>query len=69
MNKLLLIALITLCAGVMADNYAVLVAGSNGYGNYRHQSDVCHAYQTLLSKGYAAENIIVFSYNDVAKSS
>ncbi|EAR87482.1 peptidase C13 family protein (macronuclear) [Tetrahymena thermophila SB210] len=68
MNKLVLIALVTLFAGVMADNYAVLVAGSNGYGNYRHQSDVCHAYHTLLAKGYSANNIIVFSYNDVANN-
>ncbi|VVA38348.1 PREDICTED: vacuolar-processing enzyme, partial [Prunus dulcis] len=27
--------------------WAVLVAGSSGYGNYRHQADVCHAYQLL----------------------
>ena len=25
--------------------WAVLVAGSNGWSNYRHQADVCHAYQ------------------------
>eukprot|EP00967_Tisochrysis_lutea_P085639 scaffold120320_cov33-Tisochrysis_lutea.AAC.4 len=29
-------------------HWAVLVAGSSGYGNYRHQSDVCHAYQIML---------------------
>ncbi|KAJ4847855.1 hypothetical protein Tsubulata_000195 [Turnera subulata] len=23
--------------------WVVLVAGSNGYGNYRHHADVCHA--------------------------
>ena len=27
------------------DTWAVLVAGSQGYFNYRHQADVCHAYQ------------------------
>lgn len=26
-------------------HWAVLVAGSNGWGNYRHQADVYHAYQ------------------------
>lgn len=26
-------------------HWAVLVAGSNGWGNYRHQADVFHAYQ------------------------
>ena len=25
--------------------WAVLVAGSRGWDNYRHQADVCHAYQ------------------------
>ena len=25
--------------------WALLVAGSSGYENYRHQADVCHAYQ------------------------
>ena len=27
-----------------SDHWAVLVAGSNTYGNYRHQADVAHAY-------------------------
>jgi legumain len=27
--------------------WALLVAGSNGYDNYRHQADICHAYQVL----------------------
>ncbi|GMH22761.1 hypothetical protein Nepgr_024604 [Nepenthes gracilis] len=31
--------------------WAVLVAGSSGYGNYRHQADVCHAYQILKRGG------------------
>lgn len=45
--------------------YAVLVAGSNGYWNYRHQADVCHAYHVLISHGFDPANIILFSYNDV----
>jgi len=36
MNKLVLITLVALFAGALAENYAVLVAGSNGYSNYRH---------------------------------
>ena len=28
-----------------AEHWAVIVAGSSGYGNYRHQADACHAYQ------------------------
>ncbi|KAJ7958329.1 Vacuolar-processing enzyme [Quillaja saponaria] len=46
--------------------WAVLIAGSNGYWNYRHQSDVCHAYQLLRKGGLKDENIIVFMYNDIA---
>ncbi|KAJ0594543.1 putative legumain protein [Helianthus annuus] len=46
--------------------WAVLVAGSNGYENYRHQADVCHAYQILKRGGLKDENIIVFMYDDIA---
>ncbi|EXB66895.1 Vacuolar-processing enzyme [Morus notabilis] len=58
--------------GVSEDNdavgtrWAVLIAGSNGYWNYRHQADVCHAYQLLRKGGLKDENIIVFMYDDVA---
>ncbi|KAD3641216.1 hypothetical protein E3N88_30440 [Mikania micrantha] len=48
--------------------WAVLVAGSNGYGNYRHQADVCHAYQVLKKGGLNDENIVVFMYDDIATS-
>ncbi|KAG0456302.1 hypothetical protein HPP92_024090 [Vanilla planifolia] len=47
-------------------NWAILIAGSKGYGNYRHQADVCHAYQVLKSGGLKDENIIVFMYDDIA---
>nr|AWD84470.1 asparaginyl endopeptidase 2 [Pigea enneasperma] len=46
--------------------WAVLIAGSNGYWNYRHQADVCHAYQLLKKGGLKDENIIVFMYDDIA---
>ena len=48
--------------------WAVLVAGSNGYYNYRHQSDVCHAYQVLKSHGVPDERIVVLMYDDIAHS-
>ncbi|KAL3721241.1 hypothetical protein ACJRO7_005968 [Eucalyptus globulus] len=48
--------------------WAVLVAGSNGYENYRHQADVCHAYQILKANGLKDENIIVFMYDDIANN-
>lgn len=51
-----------------AANWAVLVAGSNGYYNYRHQADVCHAYQVLHKHGIPDTNIIVFMYDDIAQN-
>ncbi|XGW16246.1 hypothetical protein V3C99_001590 [Haemonchus contortus] len=46
--------------------YALLVAGSKGWSNYRHQADVAHAYHVLLDHGVAAKNIIVMMYDDIA---
>eukprot|EP00262_Sarcandra_glabra_P009435 TRINITY_DN23819_c0_g1_i1.p1 TRINITY_DN23819_c0_g1~~TRINITY_DN23819_c0_g1_i1.p1 ORF type:complete len:489 (-),score=76.43 TRINITY_DN23819_c0_g1_i1:167-1633(-) len=46
--------------------WAVLIAGSSGYGNYRHQADICHAYQIMKKGGLKDENIIVFMYDDIA---
>lgn len=48
------------------DQFAVLIAGSRGYFNYRHHADVCHAYHTLIARGFPEENIITFMYDDVA---
>uniref|UniRef100_A0ACD5V335 Uncharacterized protein n=1 Tax=Avena sativa TaxID=4498 RepID=A0ACD5V335_AVESA len=56
-------------AGEGGTRWAVLVAGSSGFGNYRHQADVCHAYQILKRGGVKEENIVVFMYDDIAKSS
>jgi len=46
--------------------WAVIVAGSNGYYNYRHQADAYHAYQIVHSHGVKDENIIIFHYDDIA---
>ena len=48
------------------DNWAVLVAGSQGIWNYRHQSDVCAAYQLLVANGMPRDHIIVMAVDDVA---
>lgn len=63
MRSVLLVVLLLSLAG--AKEYAVLVAGSNGYWNYRHQADICHAYQVLIGHGFNPANIILFSYDDV----
>ncbi|CAI4225174.1 unnamed protein product [Auanema sp. JU1783] len=50
------------------ETYAVLVAGSNGWYNYRHQADVAHAYHTLRKHGISEDNIIVMMYDDIANN-
>ena len=39
--------------------YAVLVQGSNGWNNYRHQADVLSVYQMLKKKGFDDDHIIL----------
>uniref|UniRef100_A0A224YM56 legumain n=1 Tax=Rhipicephalus zambeziensis TaxID=60191 RepID=A0A224YM56_9ACAR len=46
--------------------WALLVAGSSGYGNYRHQADVCHAYHLLRRHGIPDNRIVVMMYDDIA---
>ncbi|VDM09454.1 unnamed protein product [Wuchereria bancrofti] len=46
--------------------WVVLIAGSNGWYNYRHQSDICHAYHVVRSHGVPKENIITMMYDDIA---
>jgi len=48
--------------------WALLVAGSNTWGNYRHQADVCHAYQIMHAHGIPDENIIVMMFDDIANN-
>lgn len=49
-------------------HWALIVAGSNGWYNYRHQADVCHAYQILHKNGIPDENIVVMMYDDIANN-
>jgi len=48
------------------DLWVLLVAGSNGWFNYRHQADVCHAYQIVHAHGVPDDHIIVMMYDDLA---
>jgi len=52
-----------LCLG---EHWAVLVAGSNTWMNYRHQADVCDAYQILREHGISEQRIITMMYDDIA---
>jgi len=68
MRCVALIALLVLAFAsyAAAENYAVIVAGSNEYFNYRHQTDCCHAFQVLVKNGVNKENIITMLFDDLA---
>ena len=46
----------------------VLMAGSKGWGNYRHQADVAHAYQLLVRGGISPDRIVTIMSDDLAHS-
>jgi len=65
-----ILSTLTCASSQNSSNWAVLVAGSNGYYNYRHQADIAHSYQILHKLGgFPKENIIVMMYNDVVNAS
>ncbi len=43
----------------LTDQYAVLIQGSHGWNNYRHQADVLSMYQLLRNNGYDDDHIII----------
>ncbi|KAI0218499.1 Legumain [Lamellibrachia satsuma] len=52
----------------VGQHWALIVAGSNGYFNYRHQADACHAYQIMKKHGIPEARIITMMYDDIANS-
>ncbi|KAL1277368.1 hypothetical protein QQF64_024041 [Cirrhinus molitorella] len=46
--------------------WVMLVAGSNTWDNYRHQANVCHAYQIVHQNGIPDDQIVVMMYDDIA---
>ena len=50
----------------LTDQYAVLVQGSNGMNNYRHQADVLSMYQMLRLNGFDDDHIILIIDGDLA---
>ncbi|BES91274.1 Hypothetical protein NTJ_04082 [Nesidiocoris tenuis] len=69
-----LVCLVGVCVGsptptpLDKNAWALLVAGSKGFWNYRHQADVCHAYHVMIGEGIPPERIIVMMYDDIAYS-
>ena len=61
-------ALVSTLASAQQYHSAVLVAGSAGYYNYRHQADIAHAYHILVNNGMDPENIITMMYDDIANN-
>ncbi|KAF5834424.1 vacuolar processing enzyme [Dunaliella salina] len=49
-----------------SQRWALLVAGSSGWYNYRHQADVCHAYHLIKEGGVHTANIVTMMYGDIA---
>lgn len=51
------------------DNWALLIAASDGWYNYRHQADVLEIYQTLKANGFDDDHIILIMEDDLAYNS
>ena len=64
MGVILLFVIISI---VQAADWAVIVSGSSGYWNYRHQAAAASAYQYFVSHGIQKKNIIVFMSTSVAQ--
>ena len=52
----------------LTDQYAVLVQGSNGWENYRHEADVLSIYQMLKANGFDDDHIILITADDCANA-
>lgn len=50
----------------LKNNYALLIAASTGWNNYRHQADVLDLYQVLRSTGFDDDHIILIMEDDLA---
>ena len=68
MKTFALAALAAAASAAASDHWAVIMAGSNTYSNYRHQADSHHAVKIMLENGIPRENIIHLAYDDIADS-
>lgn len=50
------------------ERWAVVVASSEGFENYRHQADALNVYQLLREQGYDDEHILLVMADDIASS-
>ncbi len=52
----------------LENNWALLIATSSGWTNYRHQADVFAIYQQLKAQGYTDDHIILIAEDDIARN-
>ena len=52
--------------GPHGDSYALLIQGSSGWANYRHQADVLNVYQMLRRNGWDDDHIILAISDELA---
>lgn len=50
------------------ENYALVIAASNAWANYRHQADALNMYQILKASGYDDDHIILILEDDIANN-
>lgn len=65
--KALLLLFLALTS-ISCKNWIVLVAGSNTFGNYRHQAEVYHLYQLIKRYNIPDQRIITFAFDDIASN-
>ena len=53
----------------MREKWALLVAASMGWENYRHQADVLEIYRLLKRQGYRDDHIVMIMEDDIANNS
>lgn len=56
----------TILYGPLGEQYALLVQGSDGFANYRHQADVLGVYQLLRANGFDDNHIILVIDSSIA---
>ena len=66
MKSFVAAAAIAALSAATETHWAVIMAGSNTYGNYRHQADSHHAVKIMLANGIPRSNIIHMAYDDIA---
>ncbi|KAI5606731.1 legumain precursor [Silurus asotus] len=54
--------------GSNSKHWVLLAAGTEGWEDYRHQANVCHAYQIVHRNGIPDEQIVVMMHDDIAQN-